>query len=84
MEPRIDTEKPHTARIYDYYLGGKDNFAADRRTAERAHAELARGAHRGQGEPGVPGAGGAVLGGGGGDPAVPGYRDGAAVGEQCA
>src|SRR5207245_11287070 len=36
MEPRIDTEKPHTARIYDYYLGGKDNFAADRRTAERA------------------------------------------------
>jgi len=36
MEPRIDTEKPHTARIYDYYLGGKDNFPADRRTAERA------------------------------------------------
>ena len=36
MEPTIDTEKPHTARIYDYYLGGKDNFAADRRTAERA------------------------------------------------
>ncbi len=36
MEPRIDTEKPHTARIYDYYLGGNDNFAADRRTAERA------------------------------------------------
>jgi len=36
MEPRIDPEKPHTARIYDYYLGGKDNFAADRRTAERA------------------------------------------------
>ena len=36
MEPGIDTAKPHTARIYDYYLGGKDNFAADRRTAERA------------------------------------------------
>ena len=36
MEPRIDTGKPHTARIYDYYLGGTDNFAADRRTAERA------------------------------------------------
>jgi hypothetical protein len=36
MEPRTDTEKPHTARIYDYYLGGKDNFAADRPTAERA------------------------------------------------
>ena len=36
MQPGIDTTKPHTARIYDYYLGGKDNFAADRRTAERA------------------------------------------------
>ena len=36
MEPGIDTAKPHTARIYDYYLGGKDNFEADRRTAERA------------------------------------------------
>jgi len=36
MEPGIDAAKPHTARIYDYYLGGKDNFAADRRTAERA------------------------------------------------
>ena len=36
MEPGIDTAKPHTARIYDYYLGGTDNFAADRRTAERA------------------------------------------------
>src|SRR5579871_5452087 len=39
---------------------------------------------RGAGEPGVFGAGGAVLGGGGGDPAVSGYWDGAAVGEQCA
>src|SRR5260370_20803149 len=36
MQQGIDTTKPHTARIYDYYLGGKDNFAADRRTAERA------------------------------------------------
>ncbi len=36
MEPGFDAAKPHTARIYDYYLGGKDNFAADRRTAERA------------------------------------------------
>jgi len=35
-EPKIDTTKPHTARIYDYYLGGKDNFEPDRRTAERA------------------------------------------------
>ena len=27
---------PHSARIYDYFLGGKDNFAADRETAEAA------------------------------------------------
>jgi S-adenosyl methyltransferase len=36
MEPVIDTSKPHSARVYDYYLGGKDNFAADRETAEQA------------------------------------------------
>ncbi|GAA0987692.1 SAM-dependent methyltransferase [Acrocarpospora macrocephala] len=26
----------HPARMYDYYLGGKDNFAADRKTAEES------------------------------------------------
>ncbi len=31
--PGIDVTKPHPARIYDYFLGGKDNFAADRETA---------------------------------------------------
>jgi S-adenosyl methyltransferase len=36
MQPVIDTSKPHSARMYDYYLGGKDNFAADRQTAEKA------------------------------------------------
>jgi len=29
---------PHIARIYDYWLGGKDNFAADREAAQRAMA----------------------------------------------
>ena len=32
----IDISKPHSARMYDYYLGGKDHFAADRQTAEKA------------------------------------------------
>ncbi|MBE3009673.1 SAM-dependent methyltransferase [Microbispora sp. NEAU-D428] len=32
--PRINTTIPHPARIYDYLLGGKDNFAADREAAE--------------------------------------------------
>jgi len=27
---KIDTSVAHSARIYDYWLGGKDNFAADR------------------------------------------------------
>ena len=26
----IDTTRPNVARIYDFLLGGKDNFAADR------------------------------------------------------
>ena len=34
--PRLDlrTDRPHTARVYDYLLGGKDNFEADRIAAE--------------------------------------------------
>lgn len=38
MEPTIDMTRPHAARMYDYYLGGKDHFAIDRETAERAIA----------------------------------------------
>ena len=30
----LDTNVPHVARVYDYWLGGKDNFAADRQAAE--------------------------------------------------
>jgi hypothetical protein len=32
----IRTDIPHPARVYDYWLGGKDNFEADRSAAERA------------------------------------------------
>jgi len=32
--PQIDTSVAHPARVYDYWLGGKDNFAADREAAE--------------------------------------------------
>ncbi|MFW6033674.1 MAG: SAM-dependent methyltransferase [bacterium] len=34
----VDTSTPNVARMYDYYLGGKDNFAADREAAERVLA----------------------------------------------
>src|ERR1700758_3197764 len=37
---KIDTSVAHPARVYDYWLGGKDNFAADREAAERALAVL--------------------------------------------
>jgi hypothetical protein len=36
--PGFDTEHAHSARIYNYWLGGKDNYAADREAAEQAIA----------------------------------------------
>jgi hypothetical protein len=36
----FDTSVPHPARIYDYWLGGKDNFAADRQAAEQILAVM--------------------------------------------
>ncbi len=33
---REDAVRPNVARMYDYFLGGKDNFAVDRAAAERA------------------------------------------------
>src|SRR6266568_2711161 len=36
--PEIDTTVAHVARVYDYLLGGKANFAVDREAAERAYA----------------------------------------------
>jgi S-adenosyl methyltransferase len=34
LPSEIDTSRPHPARMYDYFLGGKNHFAADRNTAE--------------------------------------------------
>ncbi|MFJ9030325.1 SAM-dependent methyltransferase [Streptomyces sp. NPDC102274] len=42
-KPQIDTSKPHPARVYDYFLGGKDHYPVDREMAEK----LASGAQRG-------------------------------------
>jgi hypothetical protein len=36
--PDFDVNTPHIARIYDYWLGGKDHFEADRKAAELALA----------------------------------------------
>ena len=34
LPPDINTNVAHPARVYDYWLGGKDNFPADRALAE--------------------------------------------------
>jgi hypothetical protein len=43
LPPEIDTSKPHAARIYDYFLGGKNHFAADREVAEKSLAGVPSG-----------------------------------------
>ena len=39
LVPDIDVTRPAIARVYDFWLGGKDNFAVDRETGSRM-AEL--------------------------------------------
>ncbi|WP_436534992.1 SAM-dependent methyltransferase [Actinoplanes sp. HUAS TT8] len=36
----LDTSRPHPARRYDYWLGGKDNFEADRESARQIEARM--------------------------------------------
>jgi hypothetical protein len=38
--PGVDPDVPNAARMYDYYLGGSHNFAADRAAAERVKAAI--------------------------------------------
>jgi hypothetical protein len=35
LPAEIDISRPHAARVYDYYLGGENHFAADRETADK-------------------------------------------------
>jgi hypothetical protein len=39
-ESGLDASKPHVSRVYDYLLGGKDNFAADRAVGDQMIASL--------------------------------------------
>jgi hypothetical protein len=41
--PKIDVTVAHPARMYDYYLGGKTHFAADREAADKVLAVLPEG-----------------------------------------
>ena len=67
----IDTSKPHPARLYDYYLGGKNHFAADRKLADKVVTAVPGATHGPAGKPRIPWPGRQVPGGGGGHPAVP-------------
>ncbi|AGL18258.1 SAM-dependent methyltransferase [Actinoplanes sp. N902-109] len=40
LPPSIDTTVAHPARRYDYWLGGKDNFAADRASGDAIAAKF--------------------------------------------
>ncbi len=40
VPPDIDTSVAHPARVYDYWLGGKDNFAADRALGDAIKAAV--------------------------------------------
>ena len=35
VSSRLDTGVPHSARIWNYWLGGKDNFATDRAVGDQ-------------------------------------------------
>jgi hypothetical protein len=41
--PEVDTSRPHPARMYDYSLGGKNHFAADREVADKVFAAFPSG-----------------------------------------
>jgi hypothetical protein len=40
VSPKIDTSVANVARMYDYWLGGKDNFEADRVAAEKVLIQM--------------------------------------------
>ncbi|MEV0847876.1 SAM-dependent methyltransferase [Streptomyces sp. NPDC049954] len=45
-DPRIDTSRPHPARVYDWLLGGKDNYPVDQTVGEALPAAARENARR--------------------------------------
>jgi hypothetical protein len=44
QRPKVDSSQAHIARVYDYWLGGRDNFAVDRELGDKVlqvHPETA-------------------------------------------
>jgi hypothetical protein len=40
LQKRLNVEQPHSARIWNYLLGGKDNFESDRAAADAVLAQM--------------------------------------------
>src|SRR5690242_21531094 len=40
LQGRLRVEQPHSARIWNYLLGGKDNFESDRAAAEAVLGQM--------------------------------------------
>ena len=40
LQGRLKVEQPHSARIWNYLLGGKDNFESDRAAAEAVLVQM--------------------------------------------
>ncbi|MFJ1749323.1 SAM-dependent methyltransferase [Streptomyces sp. NPDC088116] len=45
-KPQLDTSKPHPARVYDWLLGGKDNYAVDQAVGQAIPPEAKGNARR--------------------------------------
>lgn len=78
MKGVIDTSKAHAARMYDYFLNGKDNFGADRETANKALKAWPAIRTASREKPGVPRPGRPLPGRRRGHHPVPGHRLGTA------
>jgi hypothetical protein len=76
----IDTTVPHSARIWNYWLGGKDNFAVDRVAGDAWAATFPGVRDIARASPELPDPQHPLPGRGGGNPAVSRCRDRAADG----
>jgi len=68
---QIDVSRPHPARMYNAYLGGKNHFAADRELADKVLGEVPSVRVAARENRAFLGRAVPVPGCGGGDPAVP-------------
>ena len=71
---KIDTSVPHSARIWNYWLGGKDNYEVDREAGDEFREVFPGHRRRRPRARRIPGPRRPASGRRGGHPAVPGHR----------